>query len=273
MVGTNSPLVLPEGLKKIAEEQLGETPEILEASLKTLREKIAQLPEAERITDTTDENIVRFLRARKFKIDEALERTVQYARFYVKYGQVLEGMKAEEFMMFSEFMTVLKDRDREGRVMLVLQPKKGIGIFTKEFVKQHPRAMLRCNVWMFERLSHDVNVQVGYRSNQRAASVWGRWRQFHHVCAHGSRQLLSLVHGRGVGRAACTERHHVKRKSVCVRVFARVCVFGGGRERERGPQKMGCACVSIVHLLPVLTLDRLASNRFVAFDSSTHSGT
>ena len=128
---SNSPLVLPEELRKIAHEQLGETPEILQASLKTLREKIAQLPEADRITDATDENIVRFLRARKFKIDEALERTVQYARFYVKYGQVLEGMKAEEFMIFSEFMTVLKDRDREGRAMLVLQPKKGIGISQK----------------------------------------------------------------------------------------------------------------------------------------------
>jgi len=130
----------------------------------------------------------------------------------VKHGQVLEGMKAEEFMIFSEFMTVLKQRDREGRAMLVLQPKKGIGIFTKEFVKQHPRAMLRCNVWMFERLSHDVHVQVGD----------GNW-----LCV-----------------------------CMCVCMLF-VCVFvclDGGTQRA-APQKMGCVCVSIVHLLPVLTLD------------------
>ena len=238
---SKSPLVLPEELRKIAHEQLGETPEILEASLKTLREKIAQLPEADRISDTTDENIVRFLRARKFKIDEALERTVQYARFYVKHGQVLEGMKAEEFMVFSEFMTVLKQRDREGRAMLVLQPKKGIGIFTKEFVKQHPRAMLRCNVWMFERLSHDVHVQVGD----------GKW-----LC-------------------------------VCMCVCMCVCVcMEGGKDRESATPQKWVVCVCQHRHRPHLSshlMDfgsckfdkdhRLASNRFVAFDSSTHSGT
>jgi hypothetical protein len=53
-------------------------------------------------------------------VDESLERTVQYERFYAKHGQALKGIKVEEFMIFGEFMTVLKDRDREGRVMLVL---------------------------------------------------------------------------------------------------------------------------------------------------------
>ena len=142
------------------QEQLGETPEVRTAALAALREKIAQLPQADRIENTSDNHMIRFLRARKFDIDEALQRTVDYARFYGKWGKHLEGMSADEFLIHKDFLMVLQGRDREGRVMIVMQPKKGIGVFTKEFVKENPFGMLRFNVWMFERLSHNPDVQV-----------------------------------------------------------------------------------------------------------------
>ena len=33
-------------------------------------------------------------------------------------------------------------------------------MFTDEFVKANPLAMIQFNIWMFDRVSRDVNVQV-----------------------------------------------------------------------------------------------------------------
>lgn len=155
------PLQLSPELAALAQEQLGETNEVRAAALVELRQKISELPnQSDRIEDVSDKNLIRFLRSRKFDVDRALKQTVEYRHFYAKYAEELKDMKKEEFLMFGKFLTVLKEHDKEGRVVIVMHPKAAISIFTKEFILENPYAMIRFNIWMFDRLSFDPEVQV-----------------------------------------------------------------------------------------------------------------
>jgi hypothetical protein len=60
---SQDPLDLPEHLRLVAKEELGENPEIRRTSLEILRTKISELPEADRLADVSDLNLIRFLSA------------------------------------------------------------------------------------------------------------------------------------------------------------------------------------------------------------------
>jgi hypothetical protein len=86
---------LPKELQEVAFEEFGETEELRTSQLLALREEINQLPEIDRLTDTGDVNLIRFLRSRKFDIEKALHSTVQWQRFYKKYEEVLHNITNE----------------------------------------------------------------------------------------------------------------------------------------------------------------------------------
>ena len=157
---TIDPLNLPAYLADIARDQLGETLEIRAAALNELRTKISELPEKDRLNDLSDLNLIRFLRLRKLNIEKALKQTIEYKQFYSRFGNELSELKKGEFLIFENFLSVLPFRDSAGRVIVVMHPKAGISIFTREFVQENPNAMLRFKVWMFDRLSFDPEVQV-----------------------------------------------------------------------------------------------------------------
>ena len=160
----SSCLQLPPNLAVIASEKLGETSdEIRSNALESLRQKILELSELDRIQDVSDKNLIRFLRSRKFDIDKALKQTIEYRHFFSKYAEELKDIKKEEFNKFeqlSQFLTVLKEGTINEHVVIIMHPKAAISLFTKEFVRENPNLMLRFNIWLFEKLSFDLQVQV-----------------------------------------------------------------------------------------------------------------
>ena len=143
-------------LFEIAREKLGESLDIREATLVELRQKISELPEQDQIIDTSDLSLIRFLRSRKFIVEKALKQTIEYRHYFTKHENLLTDLKAEEFLSFREYFQVLEDKDSEGRLMLVLQPKKAL----KSLRDGPPHTMLRFNVWMFDKLSYNQQAQV-----------------------------------------------------------------------------------------------------------------
>jgi hypothetical protein len=66
-------------LKAAAAEQLGETDATKAVALPALRAKLNALPEEERPTDVSDANLLRHLRGRKFRVEEACAHTHPHA--------------------------------------------------------------------------------------------------------------------------------------------------------------------------------------------------
>jgi hypothetical protein len=153
---------LPQHLRHVAETQLAEGDNKFDA-LEKLKSLIAELPEEERISDQSDNNLVRFLRSKKFEVDKALISTRKYAKFYNNHREALKNLNTDqEFKAFSDskFLAVSDAKDLDGRTIIVLRQKIGMSILTREYLQAHPRAMLRFNVWLFEELSKDIEMQV-----------------------------------------------------------------------------------------------------------------
>ena len=158
--GVDDPTELPEYLKKIAFENFGETPETRRTALIELRKRIGELPdEKDRLVNTTDSNLIRYIRGRKYDLDRALETTVERQRFENKHPEWMHP--SEEVLQNSnEFCGLLPNPDPKGRKVLMMFPAKGIKKFTGDFAKKNPLAMIQFNIWMFDRIASDLNVQV-----------------------------------------------------------------------------------------------------------------
>ena len=156
------PLDFSSELATVAFNLYGETKELRKTSLTELRNRIKALPSNDQLDDTSDYNLIRFLRFRKYDLDKALQGTIELKHFNEKHKSILNNLNenGEEFIVFEKFLVVLENLDSQGRVIVVMQPAKGIKIFTPEFLKSNPRAMLRFNVWMFDKLSRDPRIQV-----------------------------------------------------------------------------------------------------------------
>lgn len=152
---------LPSHLIEIARDELGEIDvDYRNEKLKELRQAIKNLTEEDRIKDLADANLIRFLRTNKFNVDEAIQSTIKYKKFYNSYGDILSNLKGEEFTEMSNFFQILPNKDEKGRVIVLLRPKLAVQNMSNEKLALNPRILLRFNVWLFERLSRDVHVQV-----------------------------------------------------------------------------------------------------------------
>ena len=158
--GGEDPLELPEYLKKMAFDDFGETPETRRAALLELRKRINELPdEKDRLVNTSDSNLIRYIRGRKYDLDRALETTVERQRFENKHPDWM-NIADEVLENANDFCGLLPNPDAKGRKILIMFPSKGIKKFGGEFAKKNPLAMIQFNIWMFDRVSSDVNVQV-----------------------------------------------------------------------------------------------------------------
>jgi len=153
---------LPEELAALALKDFGETKERRSAALLELRARIEALPEpSDRLSDTSDANIIRFLRARKYDIAKALESTIKYKHFLDKNLDVVNhtpGLK-KLVLLSKDFLEVIRD-GIAGKVYVCMRPKKGIAMFTPELKREHPRAMMMINFWMFDTLSKMPQCQI-----------------------------------------------------------------------------------------------------------------
>jgi hypothetical protein len=151
-------LDLPPDLREFAFQRYGETPETRKQKLAEMRQQISALPSQDQIKDTSDKNLIRFLRVRKFRVNEAVENTVNLVKFEKDYPDYMGGTP-KEFRMYSKFMQILEQRDPEGRTVLILRSKLALENIPPEFHQDHPLG--RCQIMVLDRLSHDVYVQVG----------------------------------------------------------------------------------------------------------------
>jgi hypothetical protein len=154
------PMELPEELKQIAFDELGETPEIREATLVELRRRILELPEQDRIEDLRDANLIRYLRGRKFNVDKAVKTIVQYKQFCTAHPAWVKDFTEEEVVCMKSVFNVLERRTVNGQRIIFIQFRNLLKVFTKEFLQKYPYARVRTNVWLLEELSKEVHVQV-----------------------------------------------------------------------------------------------------------------
>ena len=129
--------------------------------MQELRERIAASPESDRIANAEDDsNLIRFLRARKYDMDKALESTIEYRRFLDKMGDVLAApITKDELLINREFLEIFREPNG-GKVYVVMRPALGIKAFTKDRLKENPRLMMRINFWLFDYLSRDPQCQI-----------------------------------------------------------------------------------------------------------------
>ena len=141
--------------------------------------------------DLTDANLIRFLRGRKYDMERALETTVEMRRFKNENPDWFNPTP-EALVVFDMFCGLLPTPSPHGHKVFVMFPAKGIKVgvvtrfhafvvhclnghtplfpplsplppcqmFTDQFVKANPLAMIQFNIWMFDRVSRDPHVQV-----------------------------------------------------------------------------------------------------------------
>jgi len=153
-------------LAKMAFDEFGETPSSRLEALNELRNRINSLPENDRLKDTSDANIIRFLRARKMDVDKAVNSTIQFKHFLDKFADVISpsspGLELKELVLkCKDFLQVFREpMSAGGKVYVCMRPQEGIAMFTPELKKTNPNAMMQINIWMFDYLSKDPQCQI-----------------------------------------------------------------------------------------------------------------
>ncbi|KAJ3655588.1 hypothetical protein Zmor_014711 [Zophobas morio] len=112
---------LDEETKKLAEEELRETPEIVEKALEELRELLKNDPTIYFKDD--DETLIIFLRPCKFYAKSAYELMKRISEFKKKYKDSLENLMPEdekEVFINHNVVNVLANRDHKGRRVLLV---------------------------------------------------------------------------------------------------------------------------------------------------------
>jgi retinaldehyde-binding protein 1 len=151
---------LNEELSALAEVQLGETAQTRSQSLHDLKERIQALPvEADRLSDLSDRNLIRFLRNRKYNLDKAVGSCVKYQRYLLKHGKDLENITKEEILRFSQAITVRRDPS-SGRLIVLIRAKRIIASYSSEYKAVNPKFLLRLRFFLFERISFDPRAQI-----------------------------------------------------------------------------------------------------------------
>ena len=149
-----------ETLEK-ARRELGEDPETRAAIIQELRDKIEQwepTPEEEGLTfpRKDDKFLLRYLRARKFDTDRALQLYVNYHKYRRKYAGLLGELtpKAAEHILRSGLVSVLPERSRSGCKVIVIRAV----LWNQETMP--PEDVLKTYVLLLDRLIEEEETQV-----------------------------------------------------------------------------------------------------------------
>ena len=156
----NKALELPtQELRDAAFRLFGETDETRASKLMEFRELIQKHPHHDKI-DCSDLNLIRYLRGKKFNIEKALVTITNAIDFYAEHPAWTNDLKTSEFEIFASVVKILNQRDKENRIVMFFKASKFIKLFTSKFIRNNPCAMVRFNVYLIERLSHNYDVQV-----------------------------------------------------------------------------------------------------------------
>lgn len=161
------PLNPTEELAIHAFQSFGETEELRQQQLQLLRDRIQALPNpSDQLKDLSDGNLIRFLRSKKFRLEKALQSTIDYQHFLDSHATALANITSDEIMFFNGVFTLLvepshsTDHGKGGRVILILEMKKLIERITSEYKQAHPKFMIRLRYFLFERLSFNARAQI-----------------------------------------------------------------------------------------------------------------
>ena len=146
-------------LRNAAFRIYGETTETRELKLKELREKVLEMPNFIDI-DTSDVNLLRYLRGKKFNIEKTLKTIENVIQFNHEHPTWTHNLTQNEFIVFNSVVKILNIRDKENRVIVFFKASEFIKHFTTEFIETNPRAMIRFNVFLINKLSHNSDIQI-----------------------------------------------------------------------------------------------------------------
>jgi hypothetical protein len=140
---------LPLDLQEKARVELNETDETKAAALKALRAKLDVAASAQgswQPVRNDDDFLLRFLRQKKFRVDDALAGIKAHAEFYREHGARFQGGNAEECREMYDMIgtMVLPDRDKEGRLCTLLVPSRmnlNPGLSPEEYTAKLLRSM------------------------------------------------------------------------------------------------------------------------------------
>lgn len=153
------PLELPtEKLRDDAFKLLGETKELRSQTIEEVRLALNEMDCGD--FDKSDANIVRYLRGKKFDVEKTLKCITNRVAFCKEHPKWTANLSVKEFEAFFEFLTILPQRDKEGRVVLLARPGLFLKMCTKEFMRDYPFAMIRFNVWLFEELTLHPEINL-----------------------------------------------------------------------------------------------------------------
>lgn len=146
-----------------AKKELREVPEERPRAIAELRSKIIERergndPDLEGVTfeRKDDAFLVRFLRARKFDLDRALELYIQYYKSRIQHAMVFEDFTAKsvEGILRAGVFEVLDARLREGPKVICVSPDRW------DMDEYPPQLMLRTIMLIMEKLIEDEETQV-----------------------------------------------------------------------------------------------------------------
>ncbi|KAH7968916.1 hypothetical protein HPB52_012622 [Rhipicephalus sanguineus] len=111
-------------LEEMARRELGETPEVKAKSIETLRRLLSEEPWLECPTD--EEFLVKFLRARKYDVEEALKNIRKYFRVKQETREMFDNLNPYSVPFDStcrehRLVTVSRQRDSLGRGVVLLR--------------------------------------------------------------------------------------------------------------------------------------------------------
>jgi hypothetical protein len=160
---------LPADLQEKARVELNETDETKAAALTSLRAKLdaASLPIAAAAESswkparTDDDFLLRFLRQKKFRVDDAFNAMKAHAEFFREHGARFQGGSAAECHEMYDMMgtMIVPQRDAEGRLCTLLVPSRmnlNPGLSPAEYTSKALRSMW----FLMEAVLDDPYVQV-----------------------------------------------------------------------------------------------------------------
>ncbi|XP_044737901.1 clavesin-2-like [Chrysoperla carnea] len=107
-------------IQKNSDEYDKDSPKQRACAIEVLRHKIQESQVLRGEIKTDDKNLIRFLYARKFNMPETLNLIENYYDYKQKHPEIFQVTNGTKLAIKDGFPSILKDRDRRGRCVLVL---------------------------------------------------------------------------------------------------------------------------------------------------------
>lgn len=153
---------LDEKLKEFAYNNHNEIEQILEEKLNQLKYRLMNV-EVLNLSQNSlrNDNLVRFLRAKQLDVDKTVKLIQSWYKFHMEHKLWFRNLISQDFKSFSKLYRVLQEPDPvTGAVICVFPMKYCLEIFTPNYVRLNPLAIIRSHMWFVDRISRDVRAQI-----------------------------------------------------------------------------------------------------------------